>query len=1203
MRHVAFVCLTVLGLMLMAALSPAAGLFSPESLGRPDSWEPQPSWLSARSENFRVISTDEGLDFIVPEGGRGMKWTTSFNQTVSVDDTPYLVLIYRCRNYFAGADYLLWIKGSKGGEGLRILKNEQIKADGQWHTIALDLLALGVDSCQQMALQCFATEAGDAHLTVARLEFAESAPEGAEMLPRTTGEGLKATFAFNDPAAWTAQPAWLSNPTERPAVTRTEEGLRFSVPDMGFGMKWSCDLAEQLPGGYFKLRYRARGLELRRDYVLYAAVSGGGKSEQEQYVFYLNDLVPDGDWHTLTALYAADFVKTLAVQVQAREPDAWLEISSLEIWGRRPETKLTDVCPYRASWPAELGPFKPLALTTGEPFSELQRALRMVGWFESPRVSVRDVPFDVSSGLGLLSGSARVGFLETPLKGRWRQLYLLLGARLPSTEQPSYAFKPASVERYPHRFITEVVYADGGSEQQMPTRLSTGRAEVSAGLAVYALAVDPNREVDALRLYDGHRQGTFALVAVTPSTADGPATAATKPQPASLLRPAERADDVSRVRKSADGSLLLDSGALHAEFVAGPSLALRRLTSDYVKGVNTVVEGGALFSVSVGETAVTSDQARVTRVSIEGRSAVVDLDLRPKLPMTAQLAITAGKPDEMRLDLSLEPAGKAPAAEPVVELPVLIGGRAGRDPRDTWVFFPRRGTVISNEPTGASLPYGGMFPLQVLGFFSPTGGGLYLRTEYQEVVDRRYCLQHGTDGVSMSVRYPWWRGQKLNAFVGTNPGDWHDQLRAYNEWRETWFKPAAPRKDWFRRIFNFRQQFLHFALPTKSGMFDPETKSLRLREVLESDAKAFGGCDYLHLFDWGWSPETGRCGDYAPWDYLGGVDRFRQAIEDVQKMGVPVGLYIEGYLISPQSKLFERAKAWQVIKSNGEPLEAFAPDINICPWVKEWQDYLPATYARARQQTGASGFYIDEYGFAHDGHACYSADHGHPAPAFATEGELQMTQKVRAALGPDAALYTEESPCDLTMQWQDGAFTYAISSVSDELSPHHLNLVRFAVPDFKTIEIITCDHPLGDNLEALKQILFNGEAIWLEGIPDRWFDERALAYIGRMHAVLRDNADCFTSLRPEALVPTLWADLYANRFPSDDRRRCAWTIYWTGPRTLTADLMRVPHREGVAYRDVFDGRTLTARRDGAEDVLSATLHPHEVLVVVQEPAG
>lgn len=1181
-----------------AITASAQGTFYPPELGDPQTWQAMPAWLSARADHHPVTATAEGLEFRIAEPARGMKWLAAVSG-VDAGELPYLVIRYRCRNYQTQTDYLLWLRDDAHRSGLYLLAKDDISADGRWHTLAIDLAAYGVASVSQLAVQCFATDAGDARLTISRLEFTDAAPEGAQLLPRRAAGGLLARLPFNDPSAWKAQRTWLSNPAEDCAVTRTKDGLRFYVGEAGKGMKWSCDLAKELPGGYFKLRYRAVGLQPRNDYALYAAVSGGGRSEREQYVFKLNELQADGDWHVAVAFYNAELVRALAIQVQAVRAGAWIEVSGIEIWGTRPAVTIGEVCTYSPKWPQDLASFRPLTLPDPARPRKLQRALGFSGWFDTPRITVQGIPFDVGRG-GLLSQWKDIGWMEVQVRGPYAQLYLLLAARLPSTEVPSYRRKPAKLVLYPHRFVVEIRYADGRAERQMPTCLPSGQPCVASGIRAYALATDPQRPIARLRLYDGHRRGAFALLALTGSTKPGPATEATAPVRAPVLTPASRRSEAQRCRVS-DDSLTVDSGALHLSLSTRTGLELAELRSDYLPHISPVADAGPLFTISLGDKSATSAQAAVRRVARTGpASANVLLDFSPTVPLSAELDISAAAIDEVRLALRLRAQGEL-VAEPRVSFPVLKGGRAENRPGQTWGFYPRRGTVISNQPFAASLPVGGIFPLQVMGFFRPTGGGVYVRTEYQRIVDRRYAMELDRDGrVTMEVLYPWWRGEPLNAVIGTHPGDWHDQLAAYDSWRRTWFKPAAPRKDWFRRVFNFRQQFLTFAVPRKSGMFDPATKQFHIMDVLERDCALFGGVDFLHLFDWGWSPKHGRCGDYAPWDYLGGVDNFRQAIEQVQQHGIPVGLYIEGYLVSPKSTLFQRAKPWQVITRQGHPLQAFAPEINMCPWVQPWQQYLAGVYRRVRQQTGAMGYYIDEYGFAGDNHACYSPAHGHPRPVYAAAGELQMVKRVRAAVGPQCALYTEETPCDVTMQWQDGSFTYAISSVEDHLSPHHLNLVRFAVPDFKTIEIIVCDRPLGDNLEALKRIAFNGEAIWLEGTPELWFDERTLYFLWAMHAVLTAYVDCFTSLHPEPLVPTLWQGLWANRFPSDDGKRCVWTLYWTGPRTLSGELIAVPHRSGARYREEWQGRRLKVRRDGAQDVISAYIHPHEVLVIAQQ---
>ncbi len=78
---------------------------------------------------------------------------------------------------------------------------------------------------------------------------------------------------------------------------------------------------------------------------------------------------------------------------------------------------------------------------------------------------------------------------------------------------------------------------------------------------------------------------------------------------------------------------------------------------------------------------------------------------------------------------------------------------------------------------------------------------------------------------------------------------------------------------------------------------------------------------------------------------------------------------------------------------------------------------------------------------------------------------------------PGVALYSEETPVDVTTQYQDGSFTYAMSTASTTPSSVPLNTVRFALPDFKTIEILYCDKPTGSWATGVRWVFFNGEAI------------------------------------------------------------------------------------------------------------------------------
>ena len=141
-----------------------------------------------------------------------------------------------------------------------------------------------------------------------------------------------------------------------------------------------------------------------------------------------------------------------------------------------------------------------------------------------------------------------------------------------------------------------------------------------------------------------------------------------------------------------------------------------------------------------------------------------------------------------------------------------------------------------------------------------------------------------------------------------------------------------------------------------------------------------------------------------------------------------------------------------------------------------------------------------------------------------------------------------------------------------------LNVARFAFPDFKTIEILYCDKPTGSWATGVRWVFFNGEAIWLEGKADEWFEPETRAEVRRCHAILREHRDAFTTLAPEPLVPTERAGVYANRFPAAGKT--VVTLYNARHRTVRGPVLRLPHREGATYYDAWHHRPAEVVRDG-----------------------
>ena len=198
------------------------------------------------------------------------------------------------------------------------------------------------------------------------------------------------------------------------------------------------------------------------------------------------------------------------------------------------------------------------------------------------------------------------------------------------------------------------------------------------------------------------------------------------------------------------------------------------------------------------------------------------------------------------------------------------------------------------------------------------------------------------------------------------------------------------------------------------------------------------------------------------------------------------------------------------------------------------------------------------------------------------------------------AIYTEESPVDVTTQCQDGSFTYAMSTSHRTTTRVPLNLTRFAMPDFKTIEILYCDKPTGSWATGVKWVFFNGEAIWLEGPATEWFEPETRAAIRRCYRLLREHRDAFTTDCPTPLVPTRVGGVFANAFPAPSRT--VYTLYNSRHRTVRGDLLALPWADGTVYEDAWNGRPATVTRQGDQAFVNLELGPHDVgCLVVRRP--
>jgi len=271
----------------------------------------------------------------------------------------------------------------------------------------------------------------------------------------------------------------------------------------------------------------------------------------------------------------------------------------------------------------------------------------------------------------------------------------------------------------------------------------------------------------------------------------------------------------------------------------------------------------------------------------------------------------------------------------------------------------------------------------------------------------------------------------------------------------------------------------------------------------------------------------------------------------------------------------------------------------VCPFVPAWRRVQASTYADKVRQLDVNGMYLDEFGFAGSYVDCWSDRHGHGRPAYAVMGERDCTKLVREqieAARKDVALYTEETPVDVTSQYQDGSFTYCMLTSARTTTRAPLNAFRFAVPTFKTIEILICDKPTLSWATGVKRIFFNGEAIWLEGPAAEWFEPQTREAIRRCHAVLSRHRDAFTTDNPAAMVPTRMGGVFANAFGVPGKT--VYTLYNARSRTVRGEVLALPWQEGATYHDAWNDRPAAVRRQGAQALITLELGPNDVGCVV-----
>jgi len=758
----------------------------------------------------------------------------------------------------------------------------------------------------------------------------------------------------------------------------------------------------------------------------------------------------------------------------------------------------------------------------------------------------------------------------------------------------------------------ELRYADGFRERVFPVPvgwepplawgIGTPPMENRATRA-YVVEAGHQAVIEEVVLFDGATQAGWAVLGLSYQPG--------RPQEQPILtapRPASAA--AGRIRRSPararrDGEVIrLANANLH-------------LALDARRGLLVALGGGAcgellpagrsspIFAVRVGGALVFSDQFAVTDAQVRNaaQGATVVYRLRggqPENSIEVTVTVTAGDADSMTWRAEMKNLTDAMVQARLV-FPVLDGLDFG--PRPGW-FFPQRGGAASDLPVEALSSYGGMAWLQVMDLYRREGtrGGLYLRcddaTGLYKIFALRTCDSETVQprrlaeipeaaqaidpwrcrvGAHLSIQYippalsPGQTWATPPCTLRFHVGDWHASLEDYATWVRTWWKPRRPCPDRYRYGF--------YALVGGEPRDDQR-------------GEEFGSYDWWHLAPF-WSI------DY-PDELKGVLDDLARAARRAADWGQAIGLYIEGMVMEKSRRIAqERGAEWAMKDHTGEYYTYYSspsnPTWNVCPAVRQWQQWDAWAYAEIARRVPLCAMYVDSLG-SRWAELCYNHAHGHETPAIWPRGCAELFQTIREAVmqvSPETAIHSEEPGCDYMALHEDGSWSHSLwTSLSGEAAynPAGLNYFRFVLPQFKMYEIPSYRHALW----RCKLAFFNGEGLWTN-VPDTLRRELFIRWM----PTLREHADTFMSEAATPAAPVVAPPIFANIFHRPlgfaGGEQYIVTLYNAGLRTRLADLpLPVSARQHVF--DLLALEEVGARPGPLPGTVNVrvSLDPHEV---------
>ncbi len=154
-------------------------------------WKPCTTWVQKLPAKYEAIHQAGGLVFRVEGAGSEMPWIMDLKDLGLSGDERYLLVRYKAVGMSTrpGVYFLHGEEGTHGGRTYATI--DCLKTDGQWHTLAVDLVAVEpLESTHFLAIKVAAGGHGIATLSVDTIQFAERLPADARACAVAAAAGL-----------------------------------------------------------------------------------------------------------------------------------------------------------------------------------------------------------------------------------------------------------------------------------------------------------------------------------------------------------------------------------------------------------------------------------------------------------------------------------------------------------------------------------------------------------------------------------------------------------------------------------------------------------------------------------------------------------------------------------------------------------------------------------------------------------------------------------------------------------------------------------------------------------------------------------------------------------------------------------------------------------------------------------------------------